>query len=290
MKTGNSHVEVRPRPSGFGAVVSGIDLSETLSPDALAEIRQAWSLHGVLVFPDQPLNHEGLERFSAEIGPYGRDPYLEGMGEHPHIVELAREPDEKSYVFGAAWHSDWSFQSAPPSATILHAKTVPPVGGDTLFADTAGAFDALDPDLKNRLRGMRAVHSAGAAYGPRGILQTDPHPSTTKIVISPEAEARETHPVLRRHPESARTALFVNPVYTVEIEDLSAEESRVLLGMLYLHQVEDRFVYRHHWQPDMLVMWDNRRTMHQAEGGYEGHRRVMHRTTIAGETPLEIQD
>ena len=138
MKTGNSHLEVRPRPSGFGAVVTGIDLSETLSPDVLEGIRQAWSLHGVLVFPDQPLDHEGLERFSAAIGPYGRDPYLEGMGDHPHIVELAREPDEKSYVFGAAWQSDWSFQSAPPSASILHAKTVPPVGTGDVSSTSSG--------------------------------------------------------------------------------------------------------------------------------------------------------
>ena len=271
-------------------MVCGVALGGALSPDNLETIRRAWWEHGVLVFPDQPMDHAGLERFSQAIGPYGRDPYLEGMGEHPHIVELAREPDEKSYVFGAAWHSDWSFQEQPPSATILHSKTVPPVGGDTLFADTAGAFDALDSDLKTRLRGLLAVHSAGAAYGPRGILQTDPHPSTTRIVISPEAEARESHPVLRQHPETERTALFVNPVYTVEIQDLSAEDSQSLLGQLYLHQVEERFVYRHQWQADMLVMWDNRRTMHQAQGGYEGHRRVMHRTTIAGEKPIAVQD
>ena len=290
MKPGNATITVEPRPGGFAATVRGVDLGEALSAADLEVIRGAWSAHGVLVFPDQSLDHQALENFSASIGPFGQDPYLEALGDHPHIVELAREPDEKSYVFGAAWHSDWSFQACPPSATILHAKTVPPVGGDTLFADAAGAFDALEPDLQARLRGLRVVHSAGAAYGPRGILQTDPHPSTTKIVISPKADACETHPLLRRHPESGRTALFVNPVYAVSIEGLSTDESQSLLGQLYLHQVEDRFVYRHHWQPEMLVMWDNRRTMHQAEGGYEGYRRIMHRTTIAGEKPLAVHD
>jgi taurine dioxygenase len=290
MSAENSDITIDPRPDGFGAVVRGVNLGAELAEHDVRRIRQAWAEHGVLVFPDQPLDHAGLERFSNSIGPYGHDPYLEALGDHPHIVELAREPDEKSYVFGAAWHSDWSFQAAPPSATILHAKTVPPVGGDTLFADTAAAFDALTPELQQRLQGLHVVHSAGAAYGPRGILQTDPHPSTTKIVISPEAEAREVHPLLRRHPESGRTALFVNPVYAVAIEGLSPEESRALLGELYLHQVQERFIYRHRWQPDMLIMWDNRRTMHQAEGGYEGHRRVMHRTTIAGEKPLAVHD
>ena len=283
-------MRVEPRPSGFGAVVRGVNLAADLLAEDVRDIRRIWSAHGVLVFPDVPMDHQALERFSAAMGPYGHDPYLEALGDHPHIVELAREPDEKSYVFGAAWHSDWSFQACPPSATILHAKTVPPVGGDTLFADSAAAFDALDPKLQARLRGLRVVHSAGAAYGPRGILQTDPHPSTTKIVISPEAEAHEVHPLLRRHPETGRTALFVNPVYAVAIEGLSADESQTLLGELYLHQVQDRFVYRHRWQPNMLIMWDNRRAMHQAEGGYEGHRRVMHRTTIAGEKPLAVQD
>ncbi|MEO2169391.1 MAG: TauD/TfdA family dioxygenase, partial [bacterium] len=230
-----------------------------------------------------------LERFSSAVGPFGEDPYLGSLADHPHIVELGREPEEKSYVFGAAWHSDWSFQEAPPSATILHSKEVPPVGGDTLFADSRAAFDALDDEIKDRLRGLRAVHSAAAAYGPQGILQTDPNPSTTKIIISEEAEARRSHPVLRHHQESGRTALYVNPVYTIEIEGMEAAASRDLLGALYLHLVKEEFIYCHHWQPEMLVMWDNRVTMHQAQGGYEGYRRLMHRTTVQGEVPQSAE-
>lgn len=281
-----SRIEVLPQPGGFGATVRGVRLDAPLEAADLAAIRAAWAEHAVLAFPEQPLDHEGLERFSQQIGPFGEDPYLGSMGDHPHIVELAREPEERSYVFGAAWHSDWSFQPQPPSATILHSKIIPPVGGDTLYADTRAAFDALDDDLKQRVQGRHAVHSAGAAYGPNGILQTDPNPSTTPIVISEEAEAREMHPVLRHHRESGRTALFVNPVYTVEIEGMDPSESRDLLAALYLHLVKDEFIHCHHWEPDMLVMWDNRVTMHQATGGYEGHRRLLHRTTVRGEAPL----
>lgn len=278
-------IEVQPEEGGFGARVSGLRLDAPLAPAVVAEIRRAWAEHAVLVFPDQPLDHAGLERFSAAIGPFGEDPYLGSLADHPHIVELAREPEEKSYVFGAAWHSDWSFQQAPPSATILHAKEVPPVGGDTLFADTRAAFDALDDDLKERLHGLCAVHSAAAAYGPQGILQTDPNPSTTKIIISETACVRRSHPMLRLHQESGRTALYVNPVYTTEIEGMEAAASRDLLGVLYLHLVKKEFIYCHRWQPQMLVMWDNRVALHQAQGGYEGHRRLMHRTTIQGEVP-----
>lgn len=277
---------IEPGPHGFTAVVRGLDLRAGLDEGDAKLVRDAWARHGVLVFPDQPLDIDELEAFTRSLGEFGEDPFIEAMPDHPHVLELRREPDEKATNFGAAWHSDWSFQPCPPSGTILHSKVVPPTGGDTLYADGHRAWEALSPTMQSMLDGLRAIHSAAFAYGPRGVLAKDADQRTMKIVVSEEAEKTEIHPLVRRHPVTGRKALFVNPVYTVAIEGLHPDENFTLLKFLYDHMVKDEFVHRHHWQPDMLVLWDNRSTMHFADGGYDGHLRVMHRTTLAGDRPV----
>jgi len=285
MTPSHRHITVDPEPSGFGAHVSGVRLRDALPRDVQAEILEAWAAHGVLVFPDQPLDPAGLERVTRIFGPFGDDPFLEGMPAHPHVVALVRRADEKSILFGAAWHSDWSFQETPPSATLLHAQKVPPVGGNTRYADGARAWEALDPEWKERVRGLRAVHSARAAYGEDGVLAKDPHESATPILTGVAAHASRLHPVVRTHPVTGRQALFVNPVYTREIAGVSPEESKEILDFLTLHMIRAEFVYDHAWSANMLTVWDNRRMMHSASGGYEGHERRMMRTTVAGERP-----
>ncbi len=281
-----SEPEIVPLAAGFGARVTGVSLASGLSDRETETILDAWARHSVLIFPDQPLSLDELESFTRSLGEFGHDPFIEPLADHPHVLELRREPDEKPTQFGAAWHSDWSFQAQPPSGTILHAKIVPPTGGDTLYADTQRAWEALSPTMQRLLDGLEATHSAGFAYGPKGVLAKDADARTMKIIVSEEAEASQTHPLVRTHPATGRKALFVNPVYTVGIVGLSAAENFTLLKFLYDHMVQDAFVYRHVWRPDMLVLWDNRSTMHFADGGYDGHRRVMHRTTLAGERPF----
>ncbi len=278
-------LRVEAHDSGFSAIARGIDLRSPLDASSAKAIREAWARHGVLVFPEQELNHENLEDFTQGLGEFGLDPFIEAMAEHPHILEVRREADEKATNFGAAWHSDWSFQTCPPSGTILHSKVVPPVGGDTLYADGHRAWDALSPTIQSMLEGLRAIHSAAFAYGPRGVLAKDVNERTMKIVVSEEAEKTQIHPLVRTHPMTGRKALFVNPVYTVAIEGLHPEENFALLKFLYDHMVKEEFLYRHQWEENMLVLWDNRSTMHFAEGGYDGHLRVMHRTTLAGDRP-----
>ncbi len=279
-------IRIDAQGDGFAASARGLDLRMPLSEATAQTIRLAWARHGVLIFPDQSLDHDDLERFTLGLGRFGLDPFIEAMPEHPHILELRREPDEKATNFGAAWHSDWSFQACPPSGTILHSKVIPPVGGDTLYADGHRAWEALSETMKSMLEGLRAIHSAAFAYGPRGVLAKDAHERTMKIVVSEEAEKTEIHPLVRTHPVTGRKSLFVNPVYTVAIEGLHPEENFTLLKFLYAHMVKDEFVYRHRWQENMLVLWDNRSTMHFAEGGYDGHLRLMHRTTLAGDRPI----
>lgn len=277
---------IDPHEHDFGATARGLDLRAPLSDAAAEKIRLAWARYGVLIFPDQRLDDDELENFTLGLGDFGLDPFIEAMPDHPHILELRREPDEKAANFGAAWHSDWSFQTRPPSGTILHSKVVPPVGGDTLYADGHRAWEALSDTMKSMLDGLRAIHSAAFAYGPRGVLAKEVHERTMKIIVSEEAEKTEVHPLVRTHPVTGRESLFINPVYTVAIEGLHPDENFTLLKFLYEHMVKDEFVYRHQWQEDMLVLWDNRSTMHFAEGGYNGHLRVMHRTTLAGDRPI----
>jgi taurine dioxygenase len=279
-------LQVQPQPSGFGAEIVGLDLTRPLSKDALAEVKAAWAKHAVVAFPDQPLTLDQLEAFTQAIGPFGEDPFIKPMPGHPNVLELRREPEEKATNFGAGWHSDWSFQKRPPAATLLHSEVVPPVGGDTLFCDCAGAYDALSLAMREMLSGLSAVHSATRAYGTQGVFAKETETRTLQIITSSEADKSLTHPLVRTHPVTGRKALFISPVYTLGIEGMTAKESAAILGFLFQHMIQDAFVYRHRWRPKMLLMWDNRCTMHYAEGGYDGHLRLMHRTTVAGDAPV----
>lgn len=279
-------IRVEPEPAGFGAEITGLDLSRALDSVTLAEVKAAWAAHAVVRFPDQPLTLEQLEAFTLQMGAFGHDPFIKSMAGHPNVLELRREPDEKATNFGAGWHSDWSFQPEPPAGTILHSKVVPPVGGDTLFCDCARAYEALSPTMKSMLGPLRAIHSAGRAYGTKGVFARETEKRTMEIIVSEEADKIHLHPLVRTHPVTGRKALFISPVYTVGIEGLTPAESQAVLGFLFQHMTQDQFIYRHRWRPQMLLMWDNRCTMHLAEGGYDGHLRVMHRTTVAGDRPI----
>jgi taurine dioxygenase len=278
-------IEVTPQATGFGAEITGLDLTRPLPAATLDEVKAAWARHGVVAFPDQPLDLDALEAFTLAMGGFGHDPYIKPMAGHPNVLELRREPDEKATNFGAGWHSDWSFQAAPPAATLLHSKVIPPVGGDTLFVDACRAYEALSPAMQRMLEPLQAIHSARQSYGSKGVFSKDTEKRTLQIIVSEEADAALTHPLVRMHPVTGRKALFVSPVYTVGIEDLAPEEAKAMLGFLFAHLTQEQFIYRHRWREQMLLMWDNRCTMHFAEGGYDGHLRLMHRTTVAGDRP-----
>jgi taurine dioxygenase len=279
-------IRVAPQPSGFGAEITGPDLSHPLDRETLAEVKAAWARHAVVAFPDQPLTLDQLEAFTQQIGPFGKDPFIKPMPGHPNVLELRREPDEKATNFGAGWHSDWSFQAEPPAATLLHSEVVPPVGGDTLFCDCAAAYAALSPTMQRMIAPLRAVHSASRAYGTKGVFARETEKRTLQIIVSEEAEETLTHPLVRTHPVTGRRALFISPVYTVGVEGLTPSESQQILALLFAHMIQPQFIYRHRWRPKMLLMWDNRCTMHLAEGGYDGYLRLMHRTTVAGDRPV----
>jgi len=277
---------VAPEASGFGATVTGLDLARPLPVATLAAVNAAFAAHAVLTFPGQPLDLDGQQAFTRQFGKFGVDPFIEPLPGRPHLLELRREADETAPNFGAGWHSDWSFQREPPAATILHGKVIPPVGGDTLFADCAAAYDALSPAFQRLCDGLTALHSARLPYGPDGVYANETATRTMTIITGEAAEAVQAHPLVRLHPISGRRALYCSPVYTIGLAGMTRDEGYAILGHLFRHIVEPRFLFRHRWAPDTPLMWDNRVTLHFAEGGYDGHLRVMHRSTVAGEAVI----
>tara|TARA_Y100001954_G_scaffold161957_1_gene171947 strand:+ start:374 stop:1225 length:852 start_codon:yes stop_codon:yes gene_type:complete len=272
--------------SSLGVTVSGINLSNKISPEEKAVLNNLWSKFYILIFPNQILEHKEFENFSLTFGEFGHDPFIESIDKHPNIIEVKKEADEKASHFGGSWHSDWSFQKTPPSATLLHSKIIPPVGGDTLFANTILAYEGLPQETKEEIDGLKVIHSAALPYADDGFYALeDEKDRTMKIKPSKEAKKTFSHPLVRTHPISKQRGLFINPVYSMGIEGFEKEESDKLLNKLYLHMIQDKYIYKHSWKKDMLVIWDNRAVMHQATGGYDGYDRLLHRITIAGEQP-----
>lgn len=276
-------IVVEPSGQACGARVTGVDLTRDLDADTVAEIRAAWLEHHVLVFPGQPLDDDDLERFTLCFGGFGHDPFIAPIPGREHVIAIRREADEQSPLFAENWHSDWSFQEHPPAGTCLYSITIPPVGGDTLFANQHAALDAMPSELRERLDGRMAVHSARGGYSPHGMYGESEQEADRSMDIRPSEEAMATqlHPIIRHHPETGRLGIFSCRGYIIGIDGMADDEAGELLSELYEWQGRDEFVYRHRWEPEMLVMWDNRSVLHKVDGGFEGHARLLHRTTIA---------
>tara|TARA_B100000945_G_scaffold206362_1_gene165981 strand:- start:30 stop:881 length:852 start_codon:yes stop_codon:yes gene_type:complete len=272
--------------SNLGARVSGIDISQDIKSEDKELLKSIWCECSVLIFPNQKLQHKDFERFSLIFGEFGEDPFIDSIDNHPNIIEVKKEASEKASHFGGSWHSDWSFQQKPPSATFLHSKIIPPIGGDTLFANTILAYEGLPNSTKKNIDNLKVIHSAALPYADDGFYALEKEKDRSmKIRPSKDAKKTFTHPLVRTHPDSKRKGLFINPVYSLFIDGLEKNESAALLNDLFSHMTQEEYIYRHIWDENMLIMWDNRVVMHQATGGYDGYDRLLHRITIAGEQP-----
>lgn len=274
-------LRVEPSGEACGARVTGVDLSRPLDPATVAELRAIWLEHLVLAFPDQTIGDDDLERFTGYFGGFGVDPFFAPIAGRQNIAAIRREADEQSPLFAENWHSDWSFQVHPPAGTCLMAVDIPPVGGDTLFANQHAAWEALPDARKAELGDLIAVHSARLAYAPDGTYGAKDKGRSMDIRPDASANAVQVHPLVPAHPETGRLGFFSTLGYIIGIEGMEQDAAIALLRELYAWQSDDRFVYRQRWEPGMLVMWDNRSVLHRATGGYEGYRRELHRTTIA---------
>ncbi len=273
-------LDIQPSGQTCGATVRGIDLSRPLTDEALTELRQAWLRHQVINLPDQALTPKSMLALADRLGPKSEDPYLVGLPEQPRVVEVRREPDEKARIFADNWHSDWSFLAQPPSATMLYGVEIPPTGGDTLFENLIAACAALPASKLAALSKLNAIHSAKLGYARNGRYGDADAGRSMNITANDSALATQEHPLIRVHPETGQQALFISPAYTIGIAGMSEQSGADLLKELFEYIQQPEFIYRHQWQAGMLTIWDNRCLNHRATGGYEGHRRLLHRVTV----------
>ena len=279
-----NNFELKPIANSLGAEVLGLDLGKPLHAETEEELQQAFLDHLVLCFRDQHFNPKGLLQLTQRLGGVGETPYLTGLSEYPDVVPVIKEAGEKSALtFGSGWHTDFTFQEHPPSRTLLYAVDVPETGGDTLYCNLYQAYEALSPGLQQMLEGLTAIHSATRSYGPDATLK-DRMENMTIVNDESEPDLME-HPVIRTHPDTGRKALWVNPVYTIRFKDMTETESAPILKYLNELAVSTDFTCRVQWQPGSLTMWDNRCTQHCASADYQGQRREMLRTTVAGDRP-----
>ena len=283
-------MNISPSGQACGAHITGLDLSKPLPTNTLRGIRDAWLEHHVLAFPDQRLDDEDLVRVTQALGDVGDDPFFVPINKKTPVVALTRRADEQAPVFAENWHTDWSFKKYPPIGTCLYSLVVPPVGGNTGFANQQMALAQMPDELRNRLKGKIALHSAAAAYGPQGTYgeKDQGNDRSMKILFSEQANKSEPHPIVVKHPESGNDTLFGTVGYIHTIVGLEEDQSQQLIMDLYHWQTREEFQYTHVWEPNTLVVWDNRSVLHRAYGGYDGYARELHRLTIAGSAALSL--
>jgi taurine dioxygenase len=270
------HLTVKPLSGAIGAEIHGIDLRSPVPDETVARIRRIWLEHSVIFFRDQDLPPKDFAAFARRFGEVVDYPFLKGLDDSPEVIEVAKLEHER-VNFGGLWHTDTAYLERPPMGTMLVAREVPPYGGDTLFASSYAAYDALSDGMKRLLDPLRAVNSSAKAEKTR--TREDRKAGEGRKVL--EAE----HPVVRTHPETGRKALYVNFGHTLRFAGMSEEESAGLLAYLFEHQSRPEFTCRFRWQPGSIALWDNRCALHNPINDYHGHRRIMHRVTLAGDRP-----
>ncbi len=268
---------IRRVAGALGAEISGVDLSQDLPDEVIAGIRAALVEHQVIFFRDQRLTPERQVAFGRRFGPLNIHPYVKGMESHPEVMEVIKEPADKTN-FGGGWHSDMSFLERPAIGSILYAVELPDWGGDTLFSSQVAAYEALSPGMKATLEGLRAVHSAGREYSAQG--HSAQKRASMSVVEAEGAVGEYVHPVVLVHPESGRRALYVNPAFTMRFEGWTKRESRPLLDYLFEHCRYEAYTCRFNWRPGSMAFWDNRQVWHFALNDYPGQRRHMRRVTV----------
>ena len=273
---------IQPVTGRIGAEISGVDLAGRIDAAGAAMLRATLFEHQVLFFRGQHLDLPAQKRVTEVFGPLVTLPYIEPLAEDPQVIAVLKEAAETRVgVFGGDWHSDFSFLAQPPAGSVLSAVEVPAFGGDTLWANQIAAYEHLPADLKAMVEGRGAVH-VGAPYG---VKHAPPEETRSGASIrmtrgDPAADRERVHPAVRRHPESGRAALFVNPIYTTRLEGMSETESRPVLEALYKHATRPEFCCRWRWRPGDLAVWDNRTTLHFAVNDYDGARRLLYRTAF----------
>jgi len=277
-----STITIRKVGVFLGAEVTGVDLTQPLDTPMQESIRLAHAEHGILAFPDQQISSDDLRRFGTYFGELTVHPFSTSTEENPELIVYDNKEGNPPAATDV-WHTDETFREIPPMGTILCSKIIPEYGGDTNFASMSAIYEGLSDRLQNFLSGLEAVHDLGPF---KGLFPDTPEGRKQKY------EAQEkfqpvTHPVVRVHSVTGRKILFVNPQFTRFIKGMEEEESTTILKMLFAKTLRHEYHYRHRWQPNMVVFWDNRGVQHSALHDYYPQRRMMERVTVnVGERPV----
>jgi taurine dioxygenase len=276
MTTTAVDLDVRPLSPGIGAEIHGVDCAADLSDEVVAAIRQVWLERLVVFFPDQRLDDDSQIAFARRFGELTESHPVEArVVERDEIHTIDSAKDRTNF-----WHTDITFMTRPAMASMLRSIVVPDAGGDTMWADTRAAYEALAEPLRRLCDELSAYHYsryyADAVAEGRGNVWEGK--KLTRLLPA-------LHPVVRVHPETGRRNLFVNPGFTVSLKDWPDAQGAALLRVLYDHMTDPAFVVRYHWAPGTLAFWDNRSTMHYGIYDYGDAERVMHRVTLRGDAP-----
>lgn len=271
-------LNLSPAGPAVGAYVDGLDLSGPMDAGTVEALKDAHATFGVLFFRDQTLSPEQHVALAEALGEINVNRFFSPVPGHPQIAEVRKEPEQLTNI-GGGWHTDHSYDQVPALGSLLYARELPPLGGDTLFASMYAAFDALSVGMQEMLGTLNAVHSSRHVFGTQAARPAD---LTGRLGNAEAATQDSVHPVVITHPRSGRSALYVNPGFTVRFEGWTAEESAPLLNYLYAHAARPEFTCRFRWAPGSLAFWDNRCTWHLAVNDYHGQRRLLHRITLEG--------
>ena len=272
---------IRPLKPNIGAEVSGVDLREPLSAPVIEALNRALVEHGVLVFHEQDITTEQQMAFGRCFGDLSVHPFSAHLAEHPEVIVLDYSADNPPSLTDV-WHSDETFRAEPPMATMLRAQIAPALGGDTLFANMAAAYEGLSAPVKALINGLEAVHD----FKPFRTLFTQSEAHRKRLYELEALFPPVRHPVVRIHPVSGVKVLFVNPQFTLHIDGLKADESRALLDLLFRQASVPEYQLRLEWRPHMVALWDNRLVQHYAVHDYYPQRRRLERVTIKGDRPV----
>lgn len=273
-------ITARPLSGQVGAEIGGVDLARGIAQRTVDEVRDALLAYNVVFLRGQELTSDQFLAFARQLGEPSEYPLLPGLPGYPMITPVVKRENE-TVNFGGVWHSDTTYLPEPPMATLLLARTVPPVGGDTLFANMYAAYDALSDGMKNLLGGLVGVSSSRKA----DAMRTREDRVSEAGRPNSDTELIGEHPVVRTHPETGRKALYLNIAHTVKFVGMTEEESAPILRYLYEHSVRPEFTCRFSWEVGSMAIWDNRCTMHNPVNDYHGYLREMHRITLRGDAP-----
>jgi taurine dioxygenase len=275
-----SGLSLSPLTPSIGAEVAGIDLREPLSDGNKRALRQALLEWKVLFFRDQDISTEQHLAFAGAFGPLEVHPFAPSKPGYPEVLAITHNHESRGRE--NAWHSDVTWRLEPSLGSILRAIEIPPVGGDTLFADMYAAYDGLSDEVKAKVEGATAIHDF--AHFRTGMRKRGK--SEAEIAEFDRAYPPAEHPVIRTHPETGRKAIYVNVAFTQHIVGMEKSESDALLRHLYAQAAIPEYQCRFRWQKNSIAFWDNRSSQHYAASDYWPAVRRMERVTIIGDRPV----